>query len=202
MNSRRSYTMTARAEAVEATRTAILEAAVVLSQERMIAQIGLDDIADRAGVSVQTLLRHFGSRAALIDAAARQGASSVVEERRAPVGDVTEAVRVLLDHYEKWGSSVLLLLAQEQSEEQVAQITSNGKALHRAWVTEVFEPFLPETRSAREELLDLLVVATDVYAWKLLRLDRELSRSRTQERMETLVRTVLTALGNERQESP
>jgi AcrR family transcriptional regulator len=172
MNSRRSYTMTARAEAVEATRSAILDAAVELSQERLIAQIGLDDIAARAGVSVQTLLRHFGTRAGLIDAAAHQGASPVVEERRAPVGDVTEAVRILLDHYEKRGSSVLLLLAQEQSEEQVARITSNGKALHRTWVAEVFQPFLPAGRGAREELLDLLVVATDVYAWKLLRLDR------------------------------
>jgi AcrR family transcriptional regulator len=200
MNSRRSYTMTARAEAVEATRSAILDAAVVLSQERMIAQIGLDDIADRAGVSVQTLLRHFGSRAGLIEAAARQGASAVVEERRAPVGDVTEAVRILIDHYEKRGSSVLLLLAQERTEEQVARITNTGKGLHRAWVTEVFEPFLPAAQEPREELLDLLVVATDVYAWKLLRLDRGLSRSRTQERMDLLVRTVLAALGTAREE--
>ena len=200
MNSRRSYTMTARAEAVEATRSAILDAAVDLSQERLIAQIGLEDIGDRAGVSVQTVLRHFGTRAALIDAAARQSASRVVEERRAPVGDVPEAVRILLDHYEKRGSSVLLLLAQEQTEEQVARITSAGKSLHRGWVAEVFEPFLPEDRRAREELLDLLVVATDVYAWKLLRLDRGLSRSRTQERLELLVRTVLAALGTAREE--
>ncbi len=191
--------MTARAEAVEATRSAILDAAVDLSQERLIAQIGLDDIAERAGVSVQTLLRHFGSRAALIDAAARQGASAVVEERRAPVGDVAEAVRILVEHYEKRGSSVLLLLAQEQSEEQVARITSSGKALHRAWVAEAFAPFLPESRGARAELLDLLVVATDVYAWKLLRLDRGLSRSVTQARLETLVRTVLAALGRPRE---
>ena len=93
------------------------------------------------------------------------------------MGDVAEAVRILMDHYEKRGSSVLLLLAQEQSEEQVARITSNGRALHRTWVAEVFQPFLPAGRGAREELLDLLVVATDVYAWKLLRLDRGLGRS-------------------------
>ena len=82
----------------------------------------------------------------------------------------------------------------------MARITRNGKALHRAWVEEVFAPFLPAARGAREELLDLLVVATDVYAWKLLRLDRGLSRSRTQERLETLVRTVLAALGTAREE--
>ena len=42
-------------------------------------------------------------------------------------------------------------------------------------------------------LVDLLVVATDVYTWKLLRRDRRLSVARTRERMEALVRAVLAA---------
>ena len=40
-------------------------------------------------------------------------------------------------------------------------------------------------------MVDLLVVATDVYTWKLLRRDRRLSVRRTCERMESLVRAVL-----------
>jgi hypothetical protein len=43
----------------------------------------------------------------------------------------------------------------------------------------------------RDEAIDLLVVATDVYTWKLLRHDRGLSRSATQERMRALVDAVL-----------
>ncbi|MCW2758364.1 MAG: regulatory protein TetR, partial [Nocardioidaceae bacterium] len=74
----------------------------------------------------------------------------------------------------------------------VAGITRGGKALHRTWVEEVFAPFLPDDAAAREESLDLLVVACDVTTWKLLRLDRELSRPHTQARMERLVRAVLT----------
>ena len=42
-----------------------------------------------------------------------------------------------------------------------------------------------------EELTDLLVVATDVYTWKLLRRDRGLGRDRTERRMRLLVDRLL-----------
>jgi predicted acylesterase/phospholipase RssA len=41
--------------------------------------------------------------------------------------------------------------------------------------------------------LDLLVVATDVYTWKLLRLDRGHSRAATERLMRTLVEAVLAS---------
>ena len=63
MNSTRPYTMTTRARAVEETRARIIDACVALHGERPVTDIALDDIAGRAGVSVQTVLRHFGSRA-------------------------------------------------------------------------------------------------------------------------------------------
>ena len=75
--------MTARAEAVEATRSAILEAAVKLSQERLIAQIGLDDIAARAGVSVQTAAAPLRQPRGTDRCRCPPGRLSVVEERRA-----------------------------------------------------------------------------------------------------------------------
>ena len=44
-----------------------------------------------------------------------------------------------------------------------------------------------------EALLDLLVVATDVYTWKLLRIDRGHSRAVTERRLHDLVDAVLAA---------
>jgi AcrR family transcriptional regulator len=187
--------MTARARAVEATRTSILDAIVELSTERLLTEIGLDDVADRAGVSVQTVLRHFGNRDGLIDAGVLHAQQSVVEERRTPHGEVELAVRVIVDHYEQRGRAVLLLLAQEPTDPRVARITDDGRALHRAWVEEVFAPLLPAEESERAAGVDLLVVATDVYARKLLRLDRGLTRVQAQQRIERLVRAVLTDLG-------
>ena len=59
---------------------------------------------------MQTVLRRFGSRAGLLDEAQRYAEGRIVEERRAPVGDVDAAVEALVDHYEKRGDAVLLML--------------------------------------------------------------------------------------------
>ena len=53
--------MRARAEAAAATRGRIVRAVLELHVERFHDQITLDAIADRAGVTVQTVLRQFGS---------------------------------------------------------------------------------------------------------------------------------------------
>ena len=194
MNDKRTYTMTSRAKAVEETRRRILAASVELHGERLVADIALDDIADRAGVSVQTLLRHFGSRAGLAEASARHARAEVEAERRSPVGDVAAAVRTIVDHYERRGDAALVMLAQERHQELMRQVTEDGRRLHRAWVAEVFAPHL--ARSADPEgLTDLLVVATAVYTWKLLRRDRGLSRDLTESRIHHLVRTLLGADG-------
>lgn len=190
MNTSRTYTMTARARSVEQTRSRILDATVDLYRERLATEIALDDVASRAGVSVQTVLRHFGNRAGLEEAAFDHAQQAVQDERRAPVGDVDAAVRVLVDHYELRGDGVLLMLAQEQTQEAVRRITDVGRAVHRRWVEEVFAPFLDATPHP-DQLTDLLVVATDVYTWKLLRRDRGLSREQTESRIRRLVGALL-----------
>ena len=192
MNRSRPYTMRARAAAVEATRQRILDATFALAAERLMSDIGLDAVARRAGVSVQTVLRQFGSRSGLIEATLEHGSRLVAAEREAPAGDVAEAIRVLLDHYERRGDAVVLLLAQESVDDAVTRVVDSGRALHRHWAAEVFGPFLePLDEPERDEALDLLVVVTDVYTWKLLRRDRRLDRSVVEQRMSRLVTAVL-----------
>jgi AcrR family transcriptional regulator len=187
MKTKRSYTMGARAEAVEETRQRILEALFTLTRARMFPDISLDDIARDAGVSVQTVLRQFGSRAALIEATIEYAITRVADERATPVGDIDAALAVILDHYELRGDTAMLMLAQEKSDPQVGAITEQGRQMHRRWVEQVFAPYA----GAHDPVIDLLVVATDVYTWKLLRRDRGLSRSQTAQRMKQLVTAVL-----------
>ena len=195
MTSTRRYTMTARAEAAEETRRRILQAAFDLQSRRLASEIVLDAVAEEAGISVRTVLRHFGSRAGLFDAAVAFANELVSEERGAPVGNVPEAVRRLVDHYELRGDMALMIVAQESTYPHVRTISEAGKATHRAWVRTVFAPSLERLPGgARDEAVDLLVVATDVHAWKLLRHDRGLSRSQTEHRILTLVEAVLTAI--------
>ena len=82
-----------------------------------------------------------------------------------------------------------------------AIITGDGKLLHRDWATRAFARTLDAlSDSRRVETLDLLVVATDVYAWKLLRRDRALTRGDTASRMRMLVAAIISAASAEIQE--
>jgi AcrR family transcriptional regulator len=189
MNTKRTYTMTTRAVAVQQTRERILAAMFKLGTQRLFPEISLEDVAAEAGVSVQTVLRQFGSRAGLIEANIEHAVGQIAEERATPVGDVDAAVRVICEHYESRGHIALLMLAQEKSDPQVGSLTERGRRMHRQWVEDVFAPFA----GRNDKIVDLLVVATDVYTWKLLRRDRGLSAVQTRERIHTLVTAVLTA---------
>lgn len=186
----RSYTMRARGESTAKTRVRILDAVIVLSQERLSLEIVLEDVADRAGVSVQTVLRHFGSRQCLFEQAQARRLAQVRAERATLVGDPASAVRTIVAFYDRTGEWSLRLQAQEHSDELSRQTVELGRRLHREWVEQAFAPQLAGRRD-REELVDLLVVATDVLTWKILRRDGGMDRSTTCKRMFRLVRAVL-----------
>lgn len=192
MKTTRPYVMRARAAAAEETRLRILRAVIDATSDQPIASIALADVAERADVSVQTVLRQFGNRDGLLDAATDLAAKEIVEERATPPGDVEGAVQVLFDHYEARGDGAIQLLAQESWDERASRITDTGRALHRRWVEDAFAPLIADRADAeRSELIDLLVVATDVYTWKLLRRDRGLSRTAAQRRVLRMINSIL-----------
>jgi AcrR family transcriptional regulator len=187
--------MTTRSTSAARTQESIVRAVLELSTEKLTVEIVLADVAARAGVSVQTILRHFGSRDGLFDAAVAFATTEVVAERETPVGDISAAVRVLVDHYEMRGDWVLSLLGQEATDERIRGITVTGKDVHRRWVETVFEPYLSNQEpGSRSETVDLLVVATDVYAWKLIRRDAGRSRNETEHRIVRLVQAIVDSL--------
>ena len=178
----REYRMTARAEAAAAKAARIVDAAVELFWEQPTDQIRLEEVATRAGVTVQTVIRRFGGREGLFEAAASREQGRVREARAAVTpGDVPGAVANLMDHYEALGDRVLRLLAEEDRILAVRDIVERGRALHRDWCRAAFAPFLIGlTGVARDRRLAQLVAVCDVYTWKLLRLDAGLSRRQTQ----------------------
>lgn len=185
--------MRARAASVAATRERIVAAAVQASRDLLTLEVTLEQVADRAGVSVQTVLRHFGSREGLFDAALAAARAEVTAERWAPAGDARAAVRAVIDHYEARGEFALFLLGQEGADPRVRRLTADGRAAHRQWTRECFAPQLAALASQeRAAVTDLLGVATDVYTWALLRRDRALSREHTEARMLRLVEAVLS----------
>jgi AcrR family transcriptional regulator len=188
----RGYTMRARAESSTKTRERILAAVIALSRDRLSLEIVLADVAERAGVSVQTVLRHFGGRQGLFEEAQSRRLAQVQAERATPVGDAASAIRTIVAFYDRTGEWSLRLQAQEHSDGLSRQTVELGRRLHREWVEEAFAPQLAGRRD-REELVDLLVVSTDVLTWKILRRDGGMDRSTTCKRMLRLARAVLPA---------
>lgn len=192
---KRAYRMGARAEAAEETRLRILDAVIGLHMERYYDQVSLEDVAQRAGVTVQTVLRRFGSKDRLIDAASEVARERVMRQRgEAPVGDIAGAVENLVDHYEEWGENVLRLLAQEDRISAFRRTTESGRALHYEWVERTFGPMLAQRDGEdRRRLMAQLVAVCDVYVWKILSLDLGLSREQT----ELAIREMILALKGE-----
>ncbi|MET0602918.1 MAG: helix-turn-helix domain-containing protein [Baekduia sp.] len=191
---RRAYRMTTRADAANATAERILDAMTELFWERPTDQVVLRDVAERAGVTVQTVLRKYGGKEALLAAAADRAMSRTEAERAVSPGDVDTAIEVLLDHYEQTGAKVLRLLAEEQTSPTLAQYAERGRALHRDWCATLFAESLESlTGVARARRLAQLVAVCDVYTWKLLRLDAGLSRRQTQIALHELLGPLLNA---------
>ena len=101
--STRTYSQTRRAEATERTRQAILTPPQELFREEREFEPPLDGVAARAGCSTRSVLRHFGSKEGLIEAAITAAEREVMESRAARPGDAAGAIRGLVDHYEESG---------------------------------------------------------------------------------------------------
>jgi|SRR5579859_126866 len=187
--SKRRYRMAARAAAAATTRDRILEAAVTVFWEQPLVDISLEVVARRAGVSLPTVIRHFGDRQGLFAVAAGREYERIRQQRDdAPIGDVRAAVRILVDHYEELGDAVLRLLAEEGRVPGLREIADQGRAYHAAWCERVFAAALAGLDAeAHARRLAELIGVTDVLMWKILRRDRGLSRSETERALRELI---------------
>jgi AcrR family transcriptional regulator len=189
----RSYRMGARAASAAATGERILDAAAAVFWERPVRDIALEEVARRAGVSVQTVIRRYGGKDGLLAAAGEREFERIRHQRdEARVGDAADAARVLLDHYEEVGDGVLRMLAEEPHVPGLREIAENGRAYHQGWCERVFAPALAgRPRGERARRLAQLMAVTDVLAWKLLRRDRGLSRRQTELAVRELIEPLM-----------
>ena len=191
----RRYKQVARAQAAESTRGRILDAFADALRSGWMDDVTLDGVAATAGTTRQTVIRMFGGKEGLLRAVAERFAGEVAGRRSVPEqAGPAACVRALVQDYEVIGDSILRLLAQEGRYPVLSALLDVGRSGHEGWVASVFAPALDRrTGSERDAVLAQLVVATDVYAWKLLRRDRGLSASDT----ERLITSMVTKLARE-----
>ena len=186
----RPYDRSRRAAAAADTTRRIVDAAEGLLRAGPLAGLTLPAIAAGAEVTVQTVLRHMGSRDGCMLAVRERVAARIdLQRSAAPPGDVDAALAGLLAHYETDGALILGLIAQASHEPWAQQAVVEGRDYHRAWVQRCFGPLMP--CPAPDDLVDALVAATDLYLWRLLRLDLGRDPAQVEAVMQRLVRSLL-----------
>ena len=190
----RTYRQEARADKTEATAQDIVQAMVdEVRSVRRLSDITLEDIAAKSGVTVRTILRRYGSRDGLLEAAFEKLRGEIEGQRpETRPGDIYAAMRVLLAQYELMGDLNIRALEQEDQIPLLHELLDHGRAMHRKWVEHVFTPEIQDTDPlAMEGTFRALYAASDVYLWKLLRRDLKFGKKETAVIMRRLVNGVV-----------
>jgi AcrR family transcriptional regulator len=186
----------ARALAEERTRAALLDAADEAFFSGPWEDASLDAIARAAGVTKQTLLRHFGSKDRLLERVLLRAFADVQKQRLSvPTNDVAGAVDNLLEHYEIVGGPAMRS-SNLDMDGPLADLGRRARQFHYDWVQLAFGAWLtavgpPERRRLRAAL----IAVCDVQAWWILTHDLELSRAEVRA---TLILTINRLLGEDR----
>jgi AcrR family transcriptional regulator len=185
---KRAYDNSARAAAAQQTREKIMLAAVELFLETHYDDLTIARVAERAGVSPQTVVLHFKTKDGLVEQTMQWWAPREEAERAVETADPLVAAKKICARYEQIGPASLRILAIEERVPGVATLVEHGRKEHRDWVAKVFADQLG-SGAARERRLMGLVVAFDVYTWDILR--RRLPPDQVVQTMAELARGVL-----------
>lgn len=190
----RSYQQKARAELAEASTRRIVEAFLKRAESEWFDKVRLEDVAADADVTVQTVIRKFGNKTGLLDAAHKHMGKTVMVRRITTPGDVERAVDALTRDYEEAAPLILRLLDQEQMHQALKPVLDAGRRGHREWLEQTFAENLNALSAARRQaMLDALVVAADIYVWKLMRIDMGRSLAAYKQLVKQMMQAVLAA---------
>jgi AcrR family transcriptional regulator len=191
---RSTYTQVARADSEARTRESLLDAAEEAFFESDWNRSSLVSIAERAGVTKQTLLRHFDSKDGLLRATYARAFSRVEQQRlEAPQDDIAGAVSNLLDHYYELGDRSRKIGAIDESVLGL-EVGAKARQFHYDWIDHAFGAWLTQLAPSRREIVRRgLIVVCDVQSWSILARDLALPRAEVQK---TLVISINRLLEN------
>jgi AcrR family transcriptional regulator len=193
---KRRYRMRARAEATHATRERILDATAALAMKHSYDELTLQRVAAGAGVTFQTVLRHFGTKDRLVAAVVRERAEDETQRREARAGDTRDVARVLCRRYEQIADPSREWEALEDRVPAIGEGVRRARVLHSSWLEDRFADALsPLTPADRRLTVAALHAATDINTWRLWRRRMGLSANRTQVLMARMLDAVLAELG-------
>jgi AcrR family transcriptional regulator len=173
----RGYVQRDRARATAANTERILTVALELFAEQPFDRITLAQVAERAGVGVQTVIRRVGTKDGLVRAVNAWVHPQVDAARGDPVSaDPAAVAAAIARQYERWGALIDRTLRQEDVSPALAEGAEGGRRAHRAWIDAAFEDVLGALPAAKQRRLRAQLVAVcGVELWHVLRRDEGLS---------------------------
>lgn len=167
--------MTARAQAAADTGDRILDATLAAFARMPYEAMRLEEIARDAGVTVQTVIRRFTGKSALVCAMVVRESERIAATRSSsPATDLRVVVAELAAHYERYGRLIAKMYAEAPAIEGLSDIAQHARSAHTAWCAHVLASLAPE-RADDPLRLAHLVVALDATTWRILRVDQGLS---------------------------
>jgi AcrR family transcriptional regulator len=185
----RNYNMELRATKAAETEKRILDAAKALWLELPYHEITLEKVAERACVTVRTILRKFESKEGLFVAGIeREDAISILSRNQDPSKPISETLSSLLDEYEQMGEASIRTIMASDSVPIANIILEKARNVHNAWCAKIFAAYLPSKKSPHYTVrLHAFIAATEFYLWKLLRRDIGLGPEETLKVFENLI---------------
>ena len=166
--SKRTYTSELRQAQAEATRTKILDALVEVLAEG-VETLSVPAVAERAGVSVGTIYRHFGDKSGMLKALIPHAQTrSGVELEGTPetFSDMREAVSQIFRHFENTDD----LLRAAFTSRIGREVRIRGSAERLQLMKEAFQGLEPDLESDQLEhiaKLGLILTTSEAYQqWK------------------------------------
>ncbi len=188
-------TLSPQAQLAAMTRQRIFLAIRELLREGWLDSLTTQNIAARAGVSVQSLYRHFDSRdnliASALDALQLVDAPFPAPPQQLSLADILSSLNA---YYEMHGPAMLKLKCQASRQAQLSLQWRQFQEQHRAWVQTNFQVFLEALYPLRrQELEDQLICLTSVEFWGVYHLDLGRSQVELLEGWQRILRALLQA---------
>ena len=190
----RPYRMTARAVAAEQTGERIIDAMLVRFADLPYDRIRLEDVASDAEVTVQTVIRRFGTKHGLLAATVERELTRLAADRAAALGESPQdTLHSLVRYYENHGALILKLYAEAGQAPGVPELAARARRYHVDWCRAAFGGSLAHSRDdlIRERRLAQVVAVCDATTWRILRFDGHLSREQTEQALLELLLPLL-----------
>ena len=196
MNSKavRGYRMTARADAAERTGERIVDAMLQRYSELPYDRIRLDALAADADVTVQTVIRRFGSKHGLLAATVERELARLAADRAAALGgDPASTLHALVQYYERHGLLILKLYAEAHQAPGLPELAARGREYHVNWCRQAFADALTRVQDTtlHARRLAQVVAICDATTWRILRFDGGLGPDQTELALLELLRPLL-----------